>query len=809
MDKLIVWHRLAFRGTQDAGAPGAIAAWSRRVRARVLASGGEVLAHVSGTVVAQFDPSDAVDVVELALGLVEEAEESGRAVAIGMAAGEVEGGAGRPVEIAELLAARAQLGEIVLDASARAHTEGLFLFARQVSTGPGGPRGAAIDREHPRRDACAEGIARLQLAPIAPITAQCVGDLLETVQERRPPVLVLRAPDGAGADELVVEAAAVARPRMLLAIGSAPGGVVPLASLRRGLERAFPGVDAIASACGDDGEGRRAAAVLGVVLRGGLPLLTEIAPALARFLATAGASRSPRPAWVFLSPLAMVDAATLDVLLAAREAGAPVVLLARDLVDARLPSVLEGCAREFTLPPLRTSDARAIAEAVLGPGTDPEIARRIAVLGGETPLGVVEVARALVASGDLVFDGESFKWRSSPRGGVTARSLEGVVNERLERLDDEARRVLDALCVAPEGARRELVDAVAARDGVTPRGRVRAWTRLAREAWLGSAGPWPPLPILDAAGALRGDRPHPSSAFVRRCVMQAMPPSRLAELHRFTAEALLAEGADDPARPSLHAELGWYEIEGGLVEAGAARIGEVARFVIGCGYRRAGSRLARLLMSVRTTDVGSTAPAALESIGDKGPGPASSEMSLTSLLASESQRRGRPRQRALDTEEVAYDVKTPTERPAEPAPPPPFAAAAEEAVRRRDPAALEQVLQRAIANGSEMAAVARFRAMVDLLQGNVGAARRALAKARRHRKDEDGGPHQALAEAAVALRGGDPAGAIRCALRALAAVRRKGDRKGEIASLCVLAACYRALGRDSDAARFESAGTAG
>ena len=134
-----------------------------------------------------------------------------------------------------------------------------------------------------------------------------------------------------------------------------------------------------------------------------------------------------------------------------------------------------------------------------------------------------------------------------------------------------------------------------------------------------------------------------------------------------------------------------------------------------------------------------------------------------------------------------------------------FVSAAEDAVRRRDVAALETLVQRAVASGSDMAAVARFRALSDLLRGDVGGARRAIAKARSFRNARAGGdPRESIAEAAVALGSGDPGAAARLGLRALALARKAGDPKGEHAALRTLAACYRALGREDDAAALEA-----
>lgn len=777
-----------------------ILGWSRTVRARLLAAGGEVLATISGTVVAAFEPTDIADVLELALDLVEEAERQGVTSAIGVALGALQEGAGRAVEHAEALAGRAQGGEVVLDPAARERAEGLFLFGRQVSTGVGGPRGAAIDRAH-RIETLGAAIARLHRPPIAPITEERVPELLTVLEGEEAPKVVLRGPVGAGAVELVTEAAARARPRALLPVGASAGGLAPLASLRYALARAIGPDDAVIAACGDDEIGHGAARVVRALLRGGLPPQGALADALGVLFARAGEASPGARVWAFLSPLALVDAASLEVLLAAHAGGAPLALIARYPVDATLPRGLEERVRELVLPPLRTSDARAIAEVVLGAPTDAELARRIAVLGGETPLGVVEVARALISSGDLVLEGDAFVWRSAPRGGVSAIPLEEVVDERLSRLDDEPRRVLEALCVAPDGATRDLVEAVAARDGVGEKARARALDRLAREGWVSADGAWP----VAVPSSVAVSRPQPSSSFLRRFVVQGMPPARAAELHRFVVDALIERGADDPALPSLRAELAHYEIEGGLEERGAPRLADVGRRALECGYRRAASRIATRLSQLGASSVGDALSRAAATIpppgsswqsgwSDEGSAPASAEISLEEL---EPTGQHPVRDTEPPTEEVRLDGLPEAHRSS-------FAIAAEEAVRSNDLDALEELLQRAVASGSDMAAVSRFRAVADMLRGDLGAARASLAKARGYRGEQlDADPRQSLAEGALALRAGDARGALRLALRALSLARRGGERRGEIAAQRMIGACLRALGRGEDADRVD------
>src|SRR5690606_35854146 len=171
----------------------------------------------------------------------------------------------------------------------------------------------------------------------------------------------------------------------------------------------------------------------------------------------------------------------------ARAMGADFVLFGRFPVDPPLPRPLvelEEEVRELTLPPLKTSDARVVAEAILGPATADEVARRVAVLGGDTVLGVVEAARTLIATGELVRDGDAFVWRVGPRQGAHAIGTEQLLAERLELLDSDSRRVLEAACVVPDGWPAEKLGAVAALDGIGEGAFALSLETLSREALL-------------------------------------------------------------------------------------------------------------------------------------------------------------------------------------------------------------------------------------------------------------------------------------------------------------------------------------
>jgi hypothetical protein len=129
-----------------------------------------------------------------------------------------------------------------------------------------------------------------------------------------------------------------------------------------------------------------------------------------------------------------------------------------------------------------------------------------------------------------------------------------------------------------------------------------------------------------------------------------------------------------------------------------------------------------------------------------------------------------------------------------------------QAIRDRDAERIEQIARRAVLEGVGMAEIARLRALADLLRGDVGGAARSLVKARSLVPSAAVGRRALLTEAMVALRAGLPMTAVRFGLRALAEARAEGDSKGESVALFVIAASYRALGRDADASTLEQAG---
>jgi len=949
-DQLVLWHR--WLPPRDAGGlpeHAEVADWRRTVAARFQVGGGRVLSEIGATVVASFDPGEAIDALDLALDLIDEAAAHGFEIAIGAALGPLGSpGEGAPVgavlERAQHLANRARRAELVLDARVRDEVKEVFLFGSQVA---GHWRGTTVDRDNPRRVDSADAITELARPRFPPVGAQVVAEIGRQLDDGSSRTFVLRGPVGAGARELVDSLAGERDHRRMIGLGSSPGGVVPLASLRFALLREHGSPEAVIRYGATLDGGAQTGKALGRVAGGGLVPLDTLAPAVAAWL---GADDEAGRAWVVLTPLNLVDGATLAVLLAARE-HADFVLFARLPMDAALPTPLAALGEalvEHVIPPLKTSDARFVAEQVMGHDTDDDVARRVAVLGGDTVLGVVEAARTLIASGELVQgEGDGFVWRAGPRSGANAISTEDLLEERIELLDDEARRVLEALCVVPDGCDRELLERVAARDGIGPATFEASLERLEHEALA------------------RGDtRPRPASSLLRWRVLQRTPSARSMEVHRYVGQSL-ADTATN--HPPLIVELGYYLMEGGLDEDGRPLVTSMVEPLVEAGYRRAAKLLSGWLAeAVADSTEGAAAPRtpvpppaiardeappsselALEEVLEETAVPESeapeapeepefleldeddivevtsepphriprdselvleldeepaarlqdqtldlaappipAEMDLTqtaeiadvdameaaiadrdpdsvsedldALDAGDEEIPG-SMSRDLDTlapapldEGATHDDaddadatilsdaaelmaafrahKLPEKKEKKPkakkkrekddptveldtrsgeayvsaAPVRSFGIEAAARIREGDFEGLELAMQRAIAEGGDLGAIGRIRAIAQLARGEVAMARRSLDQAlERGRDDRPARARYELAMAWLNLKSGEAMQGVRLSLRALASSRELTDERGEEAALKTLAACYRALGRDAEAERFE------
>src|SRR5262249_4607151 len=169
---------------------------------------------------------------------------------------------------------------------------------------------------------------------------------------------------------------------------------------------------------------------------------------------------------VLVDGVSQVDAASLDAL-AEMSTHDAVCVIARLAVGATaLPFLTGPHTEDGRAPPLRTADAISVASSVLGAATDDEVVRRVAVLGGDLPVGVHEAARALVACGDLVPSEGGFTWRVGPRAGAQASPTTRWLLDRAALLDATTHRMLEIVCVAPEDAPDALLSRIAAGAGI-------------------------------------------------------------------------------------------------------------------------------------------------------------------------------------------------------------------------------------------------------------------------------------------------------------------------------------------------------
>ncbi len=735
MDRLVLWHRVFPPTRLEQDDPDRVAEWIGAITERLRGAGADPLGALGGSTCVAFELTELREALEAALRLMRNLEEGDLAplgASVGIATGEVvrigDLAVGSAIDRAQLLAGRARKGEIVVDQATHELCANVFLFGRSVGTGAAALRGRAIDRIMPRRALCRASIAKLKTDVVPPAIAEALTDVRE-VAARGQGHIVLRSPWGGGALRYTSELEAELGPPMVLRLSSVPGGLEPFGSLRLGLLRLHGRPEDVASSMGE---------VLGSVARGVPVPPAELREALKTHLG--------RGTWIVLDPVPSIDPSTLS-LVGTIAASAAVVTLARIPVDGPLPQPLRGLGwREVLLPPLRVEDAKEVARAVLGPDTDEEVVRRVAVLGGDTPLGVVEAARTLVAVGDLIHDGGRFTWRVSPRTGVRSIPTEDLLTERLAGLEDAPMRLLEAIAMTPPGTPRLLVATVAERDGLSMEVRRDATVRLRSEAWIAD-----------------GTQLQPSSELLRRVVMHRMPPARIAELSRFIAEA--TRESRWGAGPMVEATVGYYLAEGGDTEEGALALLRTAEALLAVGYRNAPRRLAAA--AVQMHPLGSIRAEAsrivrADSNGnpDAGTPPAGDRVSQVAVSAL-----------------LAGDIDV-----------------------------VERTIEAAIAQGRDLAAADRVRAMAHLAKGDTNAAMKAFARLRRQNPDDLRGRARAsLTLAWILLHSGDAEGGVRASLDALASTRRLKDPRGEAAALHTMAACYRSLGRTEEADRIADA----
>jgi hypothetical protein len=762
MERFVLWHRILPPAFEEEETTAAAGQWARYVTNEVTNAGGEVISSLAGTVVANFTLHELKAAINLALRLLAEAESQpvpagGLPIAFGIATGDVqraEDGAGHltssggAIDRAQLLANQARAGEVVLDVESREAASRTYLFGRSVSTSSFALHGEAIDRSRPLLEQCRHTVGLLQPAPVPASTRQALEPLEKAAAGSETHAFYLQGPLGVGARSAVFAMRDELQPPAFLEIGAVPGGLEPLGGLRLALLKAWrvleptrqllkksePGVaDALkAIACATPP--RREAAVHALKV-------------------TLGALRNGRGIpWIYIDRISAVDPATLDVLGAALTSDGVAGLLCIRTTESTVPAGLRPIARSarIELPSLDPNEALLVATKILGSDADMEIAKQLVITGGTTVLGIVEAARTMIATGDIVHDGHKFAWREQ---GLERRQHLGpraLLEERFATLDTSSMRVLEVACSALPASSQQVIDAAVGLDGIPEDTRKRAFEALVNDGLLNALG-------------------KPESELLRRAVVQRMPPARRTEVYRFVAQAL--HSAEPLVGPSMAATVGAYLCEGGDLERGAHAILEAGSMAADKGYNSAAVRLAA---------------AAVQYQPDRDTRSVASEISKSVHLPSDPHH---------DEDE---------DRPTNPVPPPdPPSLEVVRALKAQDHARFDDLIDAAIAAGGDLAGAHCLRVLSYVVREDLDAAQAALKAARRTPGCAPSAQIRiSIASACMHLAQGRRRDAMIDALEALSAARSQQDGPGEAASLKMVSATCLAAGLQNDAVRL-------
>jgi eukaryotic-like serine/threonine-protein kinase len=238
-----------------------------------------------------------------------------------------------------------------------------------------------------------------------------------------------------------------------------------------------------------------------------------------RWLLSEVAARQPLV--IVIDDLQWADRDTLALLRALLEPPLPNVLLG---FGAREPVVLDEqtAVRTIALAPLSDGDTATLVDVVvreLGGNVD---AAAIAREAGGHPLFAAELARHVVATGELA-----------------PISFEDVVRRLTDRFGDEAKRIATIVSVAHAPLSIEAT-AHAARAGGPTFFDALATLRSAQ--------------LVATSGAGNDTRIEPYHDRIRRTLVDQVPPPELADAHGRIAQALEATGSSDHAALAMHWE---------------------------------------------------------------------------------------------------------------------------------------------------------------------------------------------------------------------------------------------------------------
>jgi len=770
-DRLVLWMRATPAGEHDE----ATLAFCRRARTRFEVAGGEPLPSSGSSIGASFDAMELPDVVELAQGIVVDAQseapslEIACAIAHGMLS--ASGGAvyGAAIDRAQLLAHRADAGETVLDEAAAQQAEPTYLFRRDLDTP--GAMGRVLDPLFDRRG-CREATELLRRAPWPSARESSYARVCAQLRVNASRIVLVAGQPHISIDR-VMRARAELAPALVLHATREASGLAPLGGLSVALRRAWPQVSSLPL----DEETRY---MLGRLHQGAGVRRGQAVRALHALLTAAanlgGSQRGVLP-WIVLERAREIDGPSLLVIAdLLDEAKAPCALLATIDEGASTPAAIARIVglERVTLDPLDEAARLQAAADVLSLNFNDPLAHRVAELGGDSVLAIETAARALVSTGEVVHDGKRFRFRTTDRRPPGAAAIDELVLARISGLSNVAQRVLEAMCVSPLAAPAELTHAVAELDGLPTDAVSAGRAQLADEGLIADDASLGPLETT-----------------VRLAVRGAMPPARAAELHRFVAQLLRAQC---PPEPSFqHAVVAHHLAEGGNDAGAASALLDAAYAASSKGFDRVAVRLAALALkldgSIEARDRASRVALAVESspLNDTHRG-AETELDAGSGGSLRPRRKSTP-PRVL-TDPIALT-------------PPNMASDAVKnalrAILSRDGDAAETAIDTAVASGLGRAAAMRLWSLTQLAKGDISEAVRALRRAR-----TPSGGKQALTAALILLEAGYLTDAVRSALDALAITRRAGEARGEQAALLVLGGCYRRLGRGTEALMLEA-----
>lgn len=764
-ERVVVW--LLLRGTTPE-AQASVEDWLQQTMTRIDVAGGALLGVLGASVACSFDSVELEDAVDLCISLCHDARAATPALDLccGLALGEVVSHQGRGpvavrfggacIEAAQALAHGGDACEVVIDGAMHERAVEHFLF--KASFERGARTGHVLDADHPRRRDCRAAAQALQPG-IIPAGAQAEFEQLQHFMTAPGPQrVIVQSESRHQVLDWLARLTGALSPTLLLRLCQQAGGLQPLGGLQAAVRSRFPDAESLARAkLPEDCAGRVRALLEGrsVARQEAVELLTTLLT-----------PRRGRRAWLMLDRVHDVDAASLGVVAEVLgRAELDLVAILAVAPGAKVPAALTagGAIHNCSLRPLSAADACELAGAVLGVKADSPIARRVATIGGPSSLGVLEAARTLVVSGDLVLDGEGFAWRTEARTGGGGVPVDALFSERVHGMDHDAYRLLEVLSITPPGASVELVTGVAVADGMPAQACAGALRALQREG------------LADAQGRLGA-----AEGVVRSALRNGMPPARAAELHRFTAR-VLAEGDQRQFGAAL---LAFHLAEGGLEADAAEALLDAAQATTGAGFNRMAVRMAAVAVQFDAReDTRKRAHAFAH------------RLSAPGGESAESPSEGRPE---ADAEaDGAQPVSTNMAEGA--------IGRAVQAMCSADYESVESWLDTAVVAGWDPTATRRLRALSQLGRGDQVGATHTLQQAHAADASPAVATREAVCWAVLHLGAGEVEEAICASLSALAAARRAGDDAGEGSALHLLAACYDAVDRGDEAAQLRSA----